>query len=146
MYLADTLSRPYLTTSQNMQEEFEHVNMVSFLPIRDERLQKLKIEADKDDSLQKLKSVIIQGWPDDKQKLSAELTPYYRFHDEMSVQDGLIFKGERVVVPFTMQSEMKTAVHSPHTGIEGCLKRARECLFWPGMSADIKHFVFTCET
>ena len=64
MYLADTLSRAYLTTSQNMQEEFEHVNMVSFLPIRDERLQKLKIESDKDDSLHKLKSVIIQGWPD----------------------------------------------------------------------------------
>ena len=32
MYVADTLSRAYVTTSQNMQEEFEHVNMVSFLP------------------------------------------------------------------------------------------------------------------
>ena len=41
---------------------------------------------------------------------------------------------------------MKTAVHSSHTGIEGCLKRARECLFWPGMSADIKHFISTCDT
>ena len=119
MYLADRLSRAYLTTSQNMQEEFEHVDMVSFLPIRDERLQKLKIKTDKDDFLQKLKSVIIHGWPDDKQKLPAELTAYYSFRDEMSVQDGLIFKGESVVVPFTKRSEMKTAVHSSHTGIEG---------------------------
>ena len=34
--------------------------MLRFLPIRNERLSRLKVEADKDDSLQKLKSVIMQ--------------------------------------------------------------------------------------
>ena len=109
MYIADTRSRVYLTTSQNMQEEFELVNMVSFLPIRDERLQKLKIETDKDDAPQKLKSVIIQGWPDDKQKLPAELTPYYSFRDKMSVQDELS----------TLVSFSKTRIHI-HTSLWDC--------------------------
>ena len=109
MYIADTQSRVYLTTSQNMQEEFELVNMVSFLPIRDERLQKLKIETDKDDAPQKLKSVIIQGWPDDKQKLPAELTPYYSFRDKMSVQDELS----------TLVSFSKTRIHI-HTSLWDC--------------------------
>ena len=67
-----------------MQEEFEHVNMVSFLPIRDEKLQKLMIETDKDDSLQKLKSVIIQGLPGDKKKLPGEFTPYYSSCDDVN--------------------------------------------------------------
>ena len=91
-------------------------------------------------------SVIMNGWPDEKQDLPAELTPYYSFRNEMSVQDGLIFKGQRVIAPFFMRPEMKTAIHSSHSGIDGCLKRAMGCLFWPGMTGDIKHFISTCET
>ena len=57
MYLADTLSRAYFN-SPSMQENLEYVNMVGFLPIRQERLTKLKKATD-DDTLQHLKSVII---------------------------------------------------------------------------------------
>lgn len=146
MYLADTLSRAYITSSENTQGDFELVNMVSFLLIREERLGKLKEETEKDDTLQTLKTVITRGWPEDKLQLPAELAPYFSFRDEMSVQDGLLFKGERVVVPSSLRSEMKMAVHSTHTGIEGCLKRARESLFWPGMSGDIKQYISSCET
>ena len=62
------------------------------------------------------------------------------------LQDGLIFKRLRVIIPFSLCPEMKTEIHSSHSGIDSCLKRARECLFWPGMTGDIKHFIFTCET
>jgi hypothetical protein len=96
--------------------------------------------------LQKVKVVITQGWPEEKNQLPAELTPYYSFRDELSVQDGLIFKGERVVVPMSLRSNMKMAIHSTHTGIEGCLKRAQECMFWPGMNAEIRQYISTCET
>ena len=145
LYLADTVSRADLN-SPSMQEDLEYVNVVGFLPIRQERLAKLKKAKDEDDTFQHLKSVIMNGWPDKKQDLPAELIPYYSFRDEMSVQDGLIFKGERVIVPFSMCPEMKTAIHSSHSGIDGCLKRAMGCPFWPGMTGDIKHFISTCET
>jgi hypothetical protein len=145
MYLADTLSRAYLNSSENTQGEFEHVNMVRFLSIGDERLSKLKEETEKDDNLQKLKTVIMRGWPNDKHQVPAELMPYYSFRDEMTVQDGLLFKGERVVVPLSLRSEMKMALHLTHTGIEGCLKRARESLFWPGMTSEIRQYISTCE-
>ena len=35
--------------------------------------------------------------------------------------------------------------HSSHTGLRGCLRRFRECMFWPGMSAQIKDFVGQCD-
>lgn len=54
MYLADTLSRAY-TQTPSKQEDFEHVNMVSFLPIRPERITKLKTATEEDESLQRLK-------------------------------------------------------------------------------------------
>ena len=41
---------------------------------------------------------------------------------------------------------MKREVHSAHLGISGCLRRARESLFWPGMTSELKEFISTCET
>jgi len=35
--------------------------------------------------------------------------------------------------------------HSSQVGIEACLRRARECLYWPGMNADITKHVQQCE-
>ena len=40
---------------------------------------------------------------------------------------------------------MQEPVHSSHIGIEGCLRRARECIYWPGMNAEIKeHVISSC--
>ena len=63
----------------------------------------------------------------------------------MSVQDGLIFKGERVVVPKAARGELLRRIHNSHLGVNGCLNRARECLYWPGMTGDIKNHVSICE-
>lgn len=59
--------------------------------------------------------------------------------DELTVQDGLVFKGNFVVIPKSLRADMKLKIHSSHLGIEVCLRRARECIYWPGMSAEMKH-------
>ncbi|XP_048589452.1 uncharacterized protein LOC116620672 [Nematostella vectensis] len=41
---------------------------------------------------------------------------------------------------------MKERLHSSHIGVNGCLRRARECLFWPGMTSEIKEFISQCES
>ena len=50
-----------------------------------------------------------------------------------------------MVIPQAMRSKMLGKVHNSHLGVNGCLNRARECLYWPGMSNDIKNHVSTCE-
>ena len=40
---------------------------------------------------------------------------------------------------------MKQKVNSPHMGIDSCLRRAREHIYWPGMSAEIKQQIEACE-
>lgn len=121
--------------------------MCSYLPKGKERLERLQKETDADTVLSTLKSVISQGWPDDRSKLQNILTPrpYFSFADELSVQDGIIFKGERVVVPASMRSEMKKDIHQSHLGVSGCTRRAREVLFWPGMSGEIQEYISQCE-
>ena len=39
---------------------------------------------------------------------------------------------------------MLTQLHSRHIGIGGCVRHAREILYWPRMSAEIRDFVSLC--
>ena len=145
MHLADTLSRAFLDTTENDQGEFERVNAVKLLPMTEERLEELRTSTSSDEVLQQLKQVIQTGWPNEKNQLPAVLAPYFTYRDELGVYDGLVFKGERLLIPKQMRQKMKKRLHSSHIGINGCLRRARECLFWPGMTAEIKEYVSQCE-
>lgn len=70
----------------------------------------------------------------------------YDFRDELVVDDGLVFKGQRCVVPEAIRSEVLQRIHAAHIGREGCIRRAREHVYWPGMTAHIKDYVSRCET
>ena len=62
------------------------------------------------------------------------------------MQNDVIFKEERVVVPFELRHMILERIHYAHLGINGCIRRAKECLCWPGMITAIKDYVERCET
>nr|XP_006816318.1 PREDICTED: uncharacterized protein K02A2.6-like [Saccoglossus kowalevskii] len=147
MYLADTLSRAYLTDQppKNPQVEIESVNMVQSLPLSQPRCQDIKTHTESDQSLQLLKSMIQNGFPETKAEMPVALTTYFQVRHELSVQDSIIFRGERAIIPKSLRHDMLKRVHSSHLGTEGCLRRARECLYWPGMNAEIKDYIDKCD-
>ena len=59
------------------------------------------------------------------------------------VHDGLILRGDRLLVPISLRLEK--GFHAGHMGINSCLRRARELVFWPGMSRDIREFIGSCD-
>lgn len=65
--------------------------------------------------------------------------------DEFTLQDGLIFKANPVVIPKNLCGDMKARIHSSYLGTESCLRRACECIYWPRMSAEIKQYISGCE-
>ena len=145
MLLADCLSRSYLPYN-GKKSMFDHVNMVSLLPIRPDRLAEIQKETESDEVMQLMKAVILDGWPDNINEIPNVLKPYYCIRDEFSVQNGLIFKGDRVVIPLKMRPSILESIHSSHIGVESCLRRARECVYWPCMNSDVKQFISKCET
>lgn len=56
----------------------------------------------------------------------------------------VVYRGERVVIPESYRREIKEKVHAGHLGINACLRRARDLVYWPGMSAKIREYVETC--
>ena len=57
-----------------------------------------------------------------------------------------MYRADRVVIPASMRKEMKERIHTGHLGINSCIRRARDVMYWPGMSAEIRHYVETCGT
>ena len=55
-------------------------------------------------------------------------------------------KGQTVIIPTSMRRGMLEAIHYGYLGIASCLRRARDVLFWPGMSAQVKDFISKCST
>ena len=58
-----------------------------------------------DEEIQNLIAQIIDGWPSEKQQLAGDMKPYWDFRDELAVYDGIVFKGERIVIPKSLQKK-----------------------------------------
>ena len=147
MYLADILSCAYLpTTSRSVaEEEVERIHAVDFLPISEPQLVEIQRETAADPTLQSLKQVILNEWPDRKEALPPELYPYYNVRDELTAQDGILFKGLKCLIPSSIRVKIRSRLHGAHTGIESCLRRARKTVYWLGLNADIREYISECE-
>ena len=119
--------------------------MMDFLPISERQLREIQEATQCDPTLQALKKVILDGWPDLKDNLPSKLHLYFSFRDELAVQDGIIFKGLRCIIPATLRQKIREKLHSTHIGVQGCLRRARELVYWPAMNSDITDYLSKCE-
>ena len=84
--------------------------------------------------LQLLRETIRNGWPENISEVPECLRVYYSFQPELTVQNHLVFKGDRVIIPTAMRREMVTLAHKSHIGIEGCIRQAWENMYWPRMT------------
>ncbi|XP_058817181.1 uncharacterized protein K02A2.6-like [Topomyia yanbarensis] len=87
----------------------------------------------------------MQGWPQIKEELDDDLLRYYALQNELTIQRGVVFKGDRIVVPRSIRSKLMEKIHSAHLGVDYTLRAAREALFWPGMTDQITNYVRNCE-
>lgn len=95
--------------------------------------------------MQSLIPYIENGWPDASESLPIEVRPFITFREELSYCDGLIFKGEKIVVPAAEIQNLLLAIHSGHPGVTSSIRRARQFLYWFGQANDVKKFVEKCQ-
>ena len=150
MWISDALSRAYRNTTEASKHdtslicalaEIDHAENLSIVPYR---LAELRNEIANDPVMQKLIGAIKGGWAVSRKLCAPELTPYYDKRSELIEDKGLVFLGERLLVPPSLRKEMLKQIHRSHIGIEGCLRRAREVLYWPLMNSEVKDFVSKC--
>jgi hypothetical protein len=59
-------------------------------------------------------------------------------------EDGIVLKGERIIIPFSMRQKILDQLHLAHQGIEKTKLRARDAVYWQNIDKDITHMINTC--
>ena len=147
MYMADTLSRAFIPEVNvcDFVHELEELDHRESLPVRQERWQQLNHASENDNVCRELRATIQNGWPENKSEVPECVLPYYDSRDELTIQGNLIFKGQLLVVTAAERTELISVTHASHIGIGGCLRRMRECLYWPRMTTQVNDYLSKCE-
>ena len=142
MVMPDTFSR----LSQVDQDEIPglKVHVHSIVDISCLRLAKLKRETERDCVLQKLKKVFEEGWPSSIKGLDKDLRPFWAIRDDVSIMDGLLMAGSRIIIPEVSRREVLDNIHEGHQGEVKCNLRAKDAVYWPGIYKSIEEIVKNC--
>ena len=112
----DTISLPKLCVNQ----------ITSQLKARSDSLHNLQLATQDDEKLAILKHVIQKRWPKTVKEVPSEIQPYWTFHEELTVEDGLVLKGTRIIIPDKKREDILKLIHKGHLGLSKRKMRAKE--------------------
>ena len=151
--VADALSRVTpMDPEDNIKLPIIAVNMITKLVLMStfaqdnfsRKLDRIRKSTSQDNQLTRLSRYINTGFPCEKKNLPRDLQDYWNYRDTLSIENGLITCGSRIIVPHEMRAEMMQYIHEGHQGKERCLLRARNTVFWPRISHDIQELIERC--
>lgn len=170
MYLADTLSRApesiqnnekqmdiYKVTSENI-EEYDEISTIEQLKtgieydciytvdFADKSIQKIAEETRNDDQLQLLKKQIRDGWPQTRKEVPDDIKCYWNYRCELTMEEDIILKQNQILIPRSLRKEYLKKLHMGHMGTELTQRLARQSVFWPNITTEIRELIGSCET
>ena len=92
-----------------------------------------------------MKHIIQQGWPKTIKEVPTEVQKYWTFHEELTIEDGLILKGTRIIIPDEKREEILKLIHEGHLGLNKCKMRAKETVYWLGINEQLEHLILNCQ-
>ena len=149
MLIADALSRINLQDSdEELDDKFTNVEVYALsesLAMTEGQMNEITTAMTEDAESKALLKVIEGQWPDNYKKLPEELRIFWGDKDEFHMRDGLILKAQRIFIPKSLREIKLAELHEAHLGVDKMLNRARETVYWPKMTEDIKRKAATCE-
>ena len=149
MHLADYLSRashtlnwdseiPGLKLMINDMAVETNVNLISLLQIHDATRQ--------DETLQELIRFIMAGWPSTQDDTPDIIHAFWNYRDELSIVDGIVLKGARIIIPTKLQPQILELLHYAHLGVDKTRDMAKSTVYWPNIHKEIEKMVKNCQT
>lgn len=137
---ADALSRLPLDESTGMEEFSVHsFSLTEEIPLDQGEIAR---ETEKDESLREVYRMVQVGWSKD---VDDKFRMYYLKSESLSIEDGCLFYGERIVIPKSLQQRVLALVHDGHVGVVRMKSLARRYVYWLNVDRDIEEFVRYCE-
>ena len=107
-------------------------------------MQSIQKETQNDAEPQTLLQFIMKGFPMIKDKCHDAINLYFNYREELTVVDGLVLKGQCIVIPSKLRQSCLARLHITHMGVNKTLYQARQSVFWPGLTKEINAIISTC--
>ena len=145
---ADALSRVSSMLSRKGEEDTDiimvnELTSIVHVPVSD--LNEIRGETARDPVLMKIMEYVMQGWPESRSKVSKEVQYYWIHCMEVTVEDGILLKMFRIIIPPWLRPSTLCKIHKGHLGIKKSYLKARDSVFQPGMKQEITQLVEHCE-
>ena len=125
------------TTSLNNVEKIPVHQLTQIAPASTARLEELHEATTKDHQLQLLVRAVHKGWHQLFKDSPHSLKLFWTFRDEITYEDGILYKGAQLIMPKSERESTLKVIHMGHYAIEKMKLRAKETVYWPGITEDI---------
>ena len=115
-------------------------------PVSKTRLQELRLATQSDPTLSSLTKTVHKGWPQSKKDCPEQLLDFWSLRQEISEEDGLLYKNHRLIMLYSERLETLKVLHLGHYVIDKMQLRALETVYWPGINKDILKCYQSCKT
>ena len=140
---ADGLSRLPLQQTEKEGAEMDssevfHATQFELLPVTSEAVAR---ETRRDPILARVYECIVKGW---SIRIDGD-KPYYERRNELTVHQGCILWGIRVVIPGKLQERVLEELHDGHLGVVKMKALARSYVWWPNISGQLEELAKGCD-
>ena len=139
---ADVLSRlplPEHPTSVPLPQET--VLLMEVLQASPVTAKQIKTWTSHDPVLSKVRDKVLQGWVDTR---DLSMQPYQRRKHELSIEDGCVLWGNRIIIPPPGRAKVIDTLHEGHPGMARMKCLARCYVWWPSMEQELEKKVKEC--
>lgn len=141
--IADPFSRLLkVDWSQNMKNSDYKKNLLMFVHLLAPAalaFKDIQKATEKDEFLSRIIRSINTGSPITEK-------PFCFITDELSVIDGVLVRGTRLVIPATLHDQVLNLAHKGHPGVVKAKDQLRTKVWWPGIDAEAEKIIKLCKS
>ncbi|KAG7304206.1 hypothetical protein JYU34_011144 [Plutella xylostella] len=143
--VADFLSRAISNHSEsntNTKDRTLYINFITDAMLKPVTMRDIQLETAKDTELTKVIGFIKNGWP--KKSNDETMKPYFLCRLQLSLENGCILRGHKLVIPVKFREQLLDELHSSHFGVVKTKSEARSRMWWPDIDRHIEEKVGSC--